>query len=557
MNPTAQLLQPEIAELVKEGRWGELREVLHTLPFADVADILSELNPEEAALAFRFLARDDAGEVFSYLASEKQEELIQKLGAEGSVRVVEAMSPDDRARLLDELPGPVAQRIVASLSPQERKVTQAILGYPARSVGRLMSPDYIVVRPEWTCEEALDHIRAVGKDAETINVVYIVDEGGRLIDDIRLRQVLLAPKGTRIEDLMNRTFYALKADQPQEEAVRMMARYDRTALPVVDSVGILVGIVTVDDVVDVAQQTATEEIQKMGAVEALDEPYMATPLPRLIRKRVTWLAALFVGEMFTATALGHFEHELERTVVLSLFIPLIVSSGGNSGSQASSLIIRALALREIGLGDWARVLRRELVSGATLGLILGFLGLVRIHLWHWAGLANYTMYYHLVGVTILGAVLGVVLWGCIVGAMLPFVLKKIKLDPAASSAPFVATLVDVTGIVIYLSVAMLVLRTSLLKPPDFVEERIPAGTVEATVRDWVADPEGEPYFEVIVQTDEQTTHHHATRVRVPASGIPGKTPPEAGTRVRLHLEADHANTMEVISSKEVTAPAPP
>jgi magnesium transporter len=315
---------------------------------------------------------------------------------------------------------------------------------------------------------------------------------------------------------------------------------------VADSQGVLVGMVTVDDVVDVAQQTATEEMQKMGGVEALDEPYMATPLMSLIKKRVTWLAVLFVGEMFTASAMGYFEHQLERTVVLSLFIPLIVSSGGNSGSQASSLIIRALALREITLADWWRVLKRELVSGVALGGFLGVLGFVRIHIWQLTGMANYTVYYHLVGVTIMCAVMGIVLWGCIVGAMLPFVLKKIKLDPATSSAPFVATLVDVTGIVIYLSVAMLVLRGTLLKTPTFEEVQIPAGLVEAVVRDTVADPEGEPFLEIVVQTDEQTSTGSATRVRVPLAGVPGGVAPVAGSRVRMKMEADHASSFEIV-----------
>lgn len=548
MNPTAQLLQPEICELVRDGRWSELREILHDLPAADTADILADMSPEEAALAFRFLLRDDAAQIFSYLTPETQEEIISKLGNEAAVRVVEGMSADDRAKLLDELPGPIAQRIVASLSPEERRVTQAILGYPPRTVGRLMTPDYIRVHPEWTCGATIDNIRKFGKDAETINVLYVVDEQGRLVDDIRLRQVILAPPEAPLSSLMDGNYYGLKADQPQEEAVQMMARYDRTALPVVDSQGVLVGMVTVDDVVDVAQQTATEEMQKMGGVEALDEPYNTIPFVRLVRKRVTWLAALFVGEMFTASALGFFESELERTVVLSLFIPLIVSSGGNSGSQASSLIIRALALREIKLEDWWKVMRRELACGLALGLILGFMGFVRIHIWQWAGFANYTVHYHLVGLTIMGALIGIVLWGSVVGAMLPFLLKKLKLDPAQSSAPFVATLVDVTGIVIYLTVAMAVLHATLLAPAKFQDAAIPAGTAEATVESSLADPRGDPFVYLDVQTDEQKARGQGTRVKVPLEGLPGGVIPTSGTRIRLDLTADKATRLEVIRS---------
>ena len=478
MNPTAQLLEPEVRELIQEGRYSELRTALHHVPPADVADILAELPPSDAAVGFRFLQRDDAAEVFTYLSPEKQGELVAALGTQESVRVVEAMSPDDRVKILDELPEAVASAIVASLSPEDRKVTQAILGYPPRSVGRLMTPDYIRFKPEWTLAHAIEHMRKWGRDAETINVVYVVDDKGILIDDLRLRQILLAPPGSTVESIMNRSFVALKADQPQEEAVRMLQRYDRVALPVVDSRGVLLGIVTHDDVADVAQQEATEDMQKMGGSEALDEPYTTIPLFRLVKKRVTWLAVLFIGEMFTQTAMAGYEHDIEKAAVLATFVPLIVSSGGNSGSQATSLIIRAMAVGEITLRDWWKVMRRELAAGALLGLILGVIGVVRVHLWGMLGWfrqkhpdsegtftaesLNVQAHYHLLAVTIGVAVLGVVLWGTICGSMLPFLLKKLKLDPATSSAPFVATLVDVVGVIIYLSAAAMILRGTLL-----------------------------------------------------------------------------------------------
>lgn len=546
MNPTAELIQPEVAELIREGRYSELREALHGIPPADVADVVSVLEPSEAAVAFRFLTRDDAGGVFAYLDAEHQQALIKELGNQQAVRIVEGMDPDDRVRLLDELPHEVAQRLIASLNPEDRKVTQAILGYPARSVGRLMTPDYIRVQPDWTIAQALDHIRKNGRDAETINVVYVVDDHGILIDDIRLRQLLLAEPEAPVKSLMNHSFVCLTADQKQEEAVRMLTRYDRVALPVVDSRGALLGIVTHDDIADVAQEEATEDMQKMGGLEALDEPYSTIPFLRLVRKRITWLAFLFVGEMFTASALGYFEDELERTVILSLFIPLIVSSGGNSGSQATSLIIRALALREIGLGDWWKVLRRELACGATLGLILGLMGLARIHVWHWAHLANYSVYFHLVGLTVMCALLGIVLWGSVVGAMLPFILKRIKLDPATSSAPFVATLVDVTGIIIYLTVAMVILHGTLLAPPLFDERPIPSGEAVATVRSVRADPRGRKFLYLEVQTDEQQARHEGTKVRVPLDGLPDGRPPKVGERIRMHLAADKAEAIELV-----------
>jgi len=474
LTPTAELIQPEVAELVREHAYSELRAALEGIPPADVADIILSLEPAERAVCFRFLTRDDAGEVFSYLATEVQEELIAKLG-DAALRVVEGMDPDDRVRLLDELPTEVAQRLIASLSPEDRKQTQAILGYPPKSVGRLMNPDYIRLKPEWTIGHALDHIRKYGHDAETINVVYVIDDKGVLIDDIRLRTLFLADPAQTVESLMNQNFVGLRADQPQEDAVRMMARYDRIALPVVDSRGVLLGIVTSDDVADVAEAEATEDIQKLGGMEALEDPYIATPILHLVRKRSTWLAVLFIGEMFTQTAMVGFEGELERAAILSTFVPLIVSSGGNSGSQATSLIIRALAVGEITLKDWFRVFRRELTAGAMLGLILGMIGVLRIHVWGWMGWFTKTehgvvlessvrvqQHYHVLAVCIGVSVLGVVLWGTLVGSMLPFLLKKIRLDPATSSAPFVATLVDVIGVLIYLGAAVLLLRGTIL-----------------------------------------------------------------------------------------------
>jgi len=478
VTPTAELIQPEIVELVREGAYSELRSALKGIPPADVADIIASLEPDHRAVCFRFLPRDDAGEAFAYLDENVQEQLILKLG-DAALRVVEGMDPDDRARLLDELPTEVAQRLIASLPPEERKTTQAILGYPPKSVGRLMNPDYIRLRPEWTVAQALDFLRKNGRDAETINVVYVVDDKGVLIDDIRLRQIFLADPASSVESLMNRNFVALRADQPQEEAVRLMNRYDRVALPVVDSRGVLLGIVTVDDVADVAEEEATEDIQKMGGMEALDEPYVTISLWRLLRKRGGWLAVLFLGEMLTASAMGYFQGEIEKAAVIALFLPLIISSGGNSGSQASTLIIRAMALGEITLKQWWWVLRREVTCGLILGLFLGLIGFMRIHAWQLFRLANYDSnrefvkegehgiydkpgLYHLIALSVGIALIGVVLWGTICGAMLPFILRRFKLDPATISAPLVATLVDVTGLIIYFVTAMLILKGTLL-----------------------------------------------------------------------------------------------
>jgi magnesium transporter len=300
-----------------------------------------------------------------------------------------------------------------------------------------------------------------GKDSETLNVLYVVDQSNTLLDDLRIRSVLLAPFHTHVGDIMDGKFVALNVTDDKESAVEVFRKYDRTALPVIDAKGKLVGIVTIDDVLDVAEEAATREIQRFGGVEALDEPYLATPLGLMVRKRASWLIILFLGEMLTATAMAFFEAEIARAVVLALFVPLIISSGGNSGSQAATLIIRALALGEVKLGDWWRVMRREIASGLMLGIILGAIGFVRIALW--SAFSNlYGPHWVLVGLTVAIALLGIVLWGTLSGSMLPLLLQRFGFDPATSSAPFVATLVDVTGLIIYFSVALLILRGTLL-----------------------------------------------------------------------------------------------
>lgn len=487
VTPTAELLLPEVQELIKNGQYGDLRDALHHLHPADVAELLSNLPNDQEAIAFRFLLRDDAGSAFAYLTPEQQEELITALGTEQAARFIEEMPPDDKAKLVDEMPESCAQRVLSSLSPQSRKEVQAILGYPAKSVGRIMTPDYVQIRPEWTAGQAIEYIRSHGRDAETVNVVYVTDNQGRLIDDIRLRQIIFADPMMKIEDLMNRSFVTLTADQPQLEAVQLLNRYDRTALPVVDSRGVLLGIVTHDDLADVAQQEATEEMQRVGGTAALEEPFDKATVSDLLKKRAPWLALLFLSELLTSNTLQFFDDEIKKAAVLAAFIPAIISSGGNSGSQASTLVIRALSLGEIKLSDWWRVLRRELLVAGGLGLMIGLIGLFRVNLWGWLGwwvedkldpvthqkiidaatgkpVPDFTVQHHftLLSVAISISLFGIVLWGSIMGAMLPFVLKKCKFDPAGSSTPFVATLVDVTGIIIYFTCAMVVLKGTLL-----------------------------------------------------------------------------------------------
>ncbi len=439
-----------------------LKAILQERTPSNVADLMTELPPSEQLIVFQHLPSKAAIKTFPYLPSSTQERLLKSISPENAARILNAMSPDDRTRLLEKLPEPSSQAVLQLLTPAERAVAVSLFEYPENSVGRLMTPDYISVRKHWSVQQALDYIRLHGQDSETLNYVYVVDEQETLIDDIGIRQLLLASITDHVFDLIDRQFVALQDTDDQEAAVVAFKREDRTALPVVDRQGKLVGIVTVDDVLDVAEEEATEDIHKIGGMEALDEPYMEISLRRMVRKRAGWLVVLFLGEMLTATAMGFFEREIARAVVLALFIPLIISSGGNSGSQASTLVIRALALGEVTLSDWWKVMRREIFSGLALGSVLGSIGFLRITLWS-AFSDLYGPHWFWVALTVACALAGVVLWGTLAGSMLPFVLRRLGFDPAASSAPFVATLVDVTGLVIYFSIAAVLLSGSLLR----------------------------------------------------------------------------------------------
>lgn len=451
----------ELTALLRARDYARLRDMLRNRHAGDVAGLLTALSLEDRVIVFRVLPRKDAAAVFEYLSHEAKEALLKAMAQEEVAELLSSMAPDDRTLFLEELPAEATRQLLSLLTPAERAVAVTLLGYPEKSVGRLMTPHYVAAREEWTVQEVLDYVRSHGEDSETLNVIYVVDAQGLLIDDIRIRELLLAPLDRRMADLMDRRFVALKATDDQAAAVSVFRQYDRSALPVTDTAGMLIGIVTIDDVLDVAEAAATREIQRIGGSEALDEPYMNIGFARMIQKRAGWLTALFLGEMLTATAMGAFEAEISRAVVLALFVPLIISSGGNSGSQASTLVIRALALGEVGIRDWWRVMRRELLAGVTLGGILGGIGFLRITLWS-AFSDIYGPHWLLVAFTVACSLVGVVLWGTLSGSLLPFVLKRLGFDPAASSAPFVATLVDVTGLVIYFSVALVVLRGTLL-----------------------------------------------------------------------------------------------
>ncbi len=451
----------DLDALIEARDFDSLHEQIRNWPAGDMADLMEPLPAEKEAVIFRLLPRGRAAQVFSYLSRRRQRELLKAMGHEEVADILNDMSDDDRTEMLDELPARVTQQLLNLLSEDERKRAAEFLGYPVHSVGRLMTPHFVRVKPNWTVGHTLDHIRQYGEDSETLNMVYVIDDQGKLVDDLGIRQILLASPETHISDLMDSRFTALKATDNQEAAVEVFRQADLSALPVTDTSGVLLGIVTWDDIIDVAEHAATEDIQKVGGNEALDEPYMQIPIPRMVRKRATWLIVLFLSEMLTATAMGRFENEIAKAVVLSIFVPLVISSGGNSGSQASTLIIRAMALGQVRLRDWWHVMRREILSGFSLGAILGAIGFLRITTWALL-FHSYGPYWLLVALTVGIALIGIVLWGSLAGSMLPFLLRRIGLDPATSSAPFVATLVDVSGLIIYFTVAAIILRGTLL-----------------------------------------------------------------------------------------------
>ena len=412
-------------------------------------------------MLLRVLPKGQAADVFEYLSTEDQESLLRALGSEEVAKILNELAPDDRTALLEELPASATQKLLELLRPEERKVAIGLLGYPRDSVGRRMTPRYVSIKQNWTVDQVLAHLRRVGRDQDTVNQMYVVDKDGRLVARVRLRDLVVAELNTPVIELLEQPVTALNVTDDQETAIQTFQKYDLTVIPVVDSNGFLVGVVTVDDILDVAEREATEDMQRLGGMEALEAPYLSIGLGKMIQKRAGWLALLFLGEMLTATAMGYFEDEIAKAVVLALFVPLIISSGGNSGSQATSLIIRAMAVKEVSLSDWWRVLWRELIAGLALGGVLASIALIRILAWPSRD-KLYGTHYMLIAATVACSLLGVVLFGSLVGAMLPFILRRLGFDPAVSSAPLVATLVDVTGLIIYFSVAYGILHGTLL-----------------------------------------------------------------------------------------------
>ena len=429
---------------------------------ADIAENLSNLRADQRLLEFLKVPKQYKAEVFSHLDPDFQEETIRGIASEDVSEILNAMTPDDRTALFEDFPDELIKYSINHLSPQERRIALKLLGYDSDSIARLMTPYYIQIRKEWTVKRCLQQIKKVGSKVETMNHLYVVDEKNRLIDDLTIGSLLLAEEEDLVSDITDNHFVAITTTTSKEDAVSYFEKYDRSALPIVTESGVLVGIVTIDDILDQIESQNTEDIQKFGGVDALDDPYIQTHWFEMIKKRGVWLIVLFFLQLITASVMGFYENEIEKAVVLALFIPLIISSGGNSGSQAATLIIRAMALQEITLKDWWKVMRKELVTGLVLGSFLGLIGFIRIVLWHQMNWFDYGPHYIFVGITAGISLASIVLWGTLSGSMVPFILKKFKLDPATSSAPFVATLVDVTGLIIYFTVAGLLLSGKLL-----------------------------------------------------------------------------------------------
>ncbi len=436
--------------------------VLTKLHPTDIAAVIESQRDNERLITFLMLHKDMKAEVFTYFTPTLQKEMIQKLGSTQTAEILENMAPDDRTEILENIPDNLIKESINLLSDKEKNIALSLLGYPEECVARLMTPYYVQAKKDWTIKKTFDHIKRFGKRAETLNFVYVVDDHNKLIDDIRIGKLLMSDENLTLDSVMDYEFKSLVTTMTKEDATHYFDKYDRAALPVTTQDGTLVGIVTFDDILDEIERRDTEDFQKLGAVEALDLSYVETPLLTLVKKRAFWLIILFVGEMFTASALGFFEDEIAAAVVLVLFIPLIIASGGNSGSQAATLVVRAMAIKELAFKDWFYVMKKELFSGLILGLILGTVGLIKIFLWQNLNISDYGEHWLFLGLTIFFSLIGVVMWGTVSGSMIPIFLKRFGFDPATSSAPLVATLVDVTGIVIYFSVAVMLLSGKLL-----------------------------------------------------------------------------------------------
>lgn len=436
-------LAPDLQALIAKKSWAAIRDAIANWPAPEIADLLLALPKTDRAVVFRVLPRAISSEVFAYLTTEQQNQLLKELTDEETRQLLAGLSPDDRTALLEELPGQASQKLLNLLSPEDLAEARTMLGYPEDSVGRLMTPDYVAVRRQWTINQALAHIRARGRGSETINVVYVVDEGWKLLDAIELRRFIFAEPEETVESIMDGRFVSVRASDDREEAVRVMQRYDLDVLPVVDSDGVLVGIVTADDVLDVAQEEATEDFHRTAAVAPLKANYKELNIFTIYRKRIGWLLALVFMNIFSGAAIAAFEETIAAVVALVFFLPLLIDSSGNAGSQSATLMVRALATGDVRLSDWGKLLGRELFVGGMLGATMA-LAVLPI-----GALRGGPEVAAVVALTMLL----IVIVGSTIGLSLPFILSKFKLDPAAASAPLITSLSDISGVLIYFSLA--------------------------------------------------------------------------------------------------------
>ncbi|MBS3965720.1 MAG: magnesium transporter [Truepera sp.] len=444
-------VSPEIASLIHEKRWGALaryRAWPETETLApELADALLKLNPADRVLLFRALPKEIAAEVFSYLEGEPRDALLRQLTDHETLQLLDELSPDDRTALLGELPGRVTQRLLNLLSPEDLREARQLLGYPEQSVGRLMTPDYLAVRPEWTIDEALKHIRTFGHESETADIIYVTDARWRLLDDLPLQRLVMTVPDKRVHEIMDNTYVALRTSDNREEAVRMMQRYDRVALPVVDSDGVLVGIITVDDVLDVAEAEATEDFHKVAAIAPLRMSYWEASKTFLFRSRIGWLIGLVLVNLASSGIIAGFEELLTASIALAFFIPLIIDTGGNAGAQSATLMVRAIATGDVKLNQWARAFTKELVIGIGIGLTVGLAGL----------LLGFLRGGFEIGLVVMLTMVVMLVFTNLIGLSLPFILTRFGLDPALASGPVITSIADAVGLLIYFSIAAWIL----------------------------------------------------------------------------------------------------
>jgi len=457
----------EIAQLIQAKNNKELEILLNDMHHADFAEILDEIDIDEATYIFKVLDSEKTAEILLELEDDLREQILNRLSPKEIAEELDELETNDAADIIGELSKDRKAEVISELQDVEHaKGIVDLLRYDEDTAGGIMHKELVKVNENWNVLTCVKEMRIQAENVSRVHSIYVVDDENRLKGRLSLKDLLTTSTKTQISDIYIRKLYYVNVETPDVEVARMMDKYDLEAIPVVDELGRLVGRITIDDIIDVIkdeiEKRDTEDIQKFGGLEALELPYVQTRLGEMVKKRATWLVVLFIGEMFTASAMGFFEGEIEKAVVLALFVPLIISSGGNSGSQAATLIIRAMALKELTLKDWWYVMKKEIASGFLLGAILGIVGFIRIMVWQQTGLYEYGEHWLAIGFTVSLSLVFIVLWGTLSGSMIPFLLKKLKLDPATSSAPFVATLVDVTGLVIYFTIASLLLKGKLL-----------------------------------------------------------------------------------------------